>query len=121
MGAVALLQDWITIRGLAASDEVVQSVRDWLDAEGYCDIAFYTEVKEYSGTDATITFQTAPAQDEALWVDMDHHTPANTSMKTTAVKWDSAGTPVARFVRWKASATGANWRLTFRINAVLKS
>ena len=119
MGAAAVLQDWISVRGATSSVTVVQSTSEWLDASAYADVAFYLEVKDYSGS-PTISYQTSPNQDEALFQDMGSVAVAATGLTQTLVRFATASVPLARFVRWKVGGTAA-WSLTFRVNAVFKT
>jgi hypothetical protein len=109
-----ILQDWTTIRGGVAT--VIQGEADWLDLSSYQDCIFFLDVREASGT-PTITFQTSPTKDEALFQTMITATLMTASATgAAAIKatLTNAIVPVARFVRWQINGT-ITWDSTFRV------
>jgi hypothetical protein len=120
MGAAVVLQDWITIQGLATTDIVIQSPDHWVDASQWSDAIFYTEVRDYAGS-ARLFLQTSPTADETLFEDMASISVAATGTTTSIIRFASASVPLSRYVRWKADATAANWRVVFRITAAFKN
>ena len=119
MGAIVQLTDWITLRGASSADVVIQSVRDWVDAQGYADAVFYLAVRDYSGS-PTVHYQTSPTEDEVFWDDMATEAVTSTTSQLAKVLFSSASVPLARFVRYKVTATGA-WTLTFKIGIAFKN
>ena len=119
MGAVASLTDWITLNGNSSTDEVVQSMRDWIDASAYADCVFYLAVRDYSGS-PTVHYQTSPTEDEVFWQDMATEAVTSTTSQLEKVAYASASTPLARYIRYKITGTAA-WSLTFKIGVSLKN
>lgn len=119
MGASVMLTDWITLKGNSSSDEVVQSMREWIDASQYADCAVYLAVRDYSGS-PTVHYETSPTEDEVFWQDMDSVAVTSTTSQLTKVLYSSASVPVARYIRYKVTATAA-WSLTFKVGVVLKN
>lgn len=120
MGAFAVVQDWITLQGLNATDEVVQPQESYVDALRHPDVITYIQVRDYAGT-ARILIQTCPSLDEGLWSTMVSYTPTSTGTQTDIIRFASASDPLSRYVRWKVDASSANWKVVFRILAVFKS
>jgi hypothetical protein len=119
-GAVAMLQDWITLGGSTSTDTVIQSVRDWLRADDFSNIAFYLQAKEVSGT-VTLSYQTAPVEDEPFWVTMGTNQVTAATTRQTVYRYASAGTPLSSLVRFKVTGAGSAWRITFRLAVVMKN
>ena len=118
-----VLQDWITIGG-ATSGQIIQSEQDWLDMSPFQDLVLWLDVREASTTSlAQISFETAPAKDEALFVSMG--AAPITLVATSAPLYapliaqllmGSAAVPIAQHLRWKVKGTGLGlWDATFRI------
>jgi hypothetical protein len=120
MGAVVVLQDLITIQGLATTDIVIQSPDKWVDASKWSDVILYSQVYDYAGS-ARLFLQTSPTADEALFETMASIAVASTGTTTSIIRFASASVPLSRYVRWMADATAANWRVVFRIIAVFKN
>lgn len=120
MPQAMLLQDWISIQGNSSSDSVIQSADTWKDLSLYTDVVFYLERKDYSGSTLTLHYQTSPTQDDSLFQDMDTVSISATGLTQTVVRFASATTPLARWVRWKVDAAAA-WRLTFRVWMVVRA
>lgn len=109
-----LLQDWTTVTA-GANGIVKQGEDKYLDLSGYQDIAIYLE----AGTVTTATvldIETSPNKEDAYFRTMATFTSpsAGVTLPPTIVRWASATTPLARFVRWKLTNTGI-WSATFRI------
>lgn len=115
-----LLQDWNTVQ-LAASDSIVQAESDWLDLGPYTDLFGYTTTKQATaGVSATLHLETSPSRDNDLFQAMASIALTPTSQFTTAVRYASASVPLARWVRWRISATAAatvNFRVWISANA----
>lgn len=120
MGAAITVQDWTTVLGATSSDFTLQSPEGWIDASEWANVLLYLEVADYSGG-PSIYFQTSPAADEALWKTMVQVTPSQTGITRSIVRWESASTPLSSLMRWAVSASGSNWRLTFRVRAIFKN
>jgi len=114
-----LLQDWITIRGTSSVTTVTQLETDYLDASPYQDVMVYVHVQEFSGSAPTINVDTAPLKDESLFSPMfsQNVSVAGNGLLVWKVTLSSRpSVPVARWVRWRATATsGSAWDMTFRI------
>ena len=114
-----ILQDWLTIRGVAATPGqiITQGESGWLDLAPYQDVSFYLDVREFSGATPTIVFQTAPIKEDGLFQNMLGAinltlTPAN----PYRVPITTASCPVARYVRWQLQGpSGGAWDTTFRV------
>lgn len=113
-----LLQDWITIAGQSgdAGYTITQSESQWLDLEPYDDVIFYTDVRQLTAT-PMITFQTAPAPEEAAFqaIVPTITLAVSSSPVVSPALAAYASVPLARYVRWKLSATGGVFTATFRI------
>ena len=114
-----LLQDWITIRGTSSVTSVTQLETEYLDAAPYQDVMVYIHVREFTGSSPTINVDTAPIKDESLFTPI--ITQSVSFFGNVLVVWKitlsgHVAVPVARWVRWRATATaGAAWDMTFRI------
>lgn len=117
-----VLQDWTTTRGQggAGITTVIQSESAWLDLAAYRDIVAWLDVREASadaGVTVQLTFQTAPAKDESLFVAM--ASPVNLSAGLIVVPMLAplAAAPLSRYLRWRLSpsaTTATPWDVTFR-------
>lgn len=113
MAEAILLQNWTTIH-LAGAGDVVQTDTDWLDLEAFTDIAGYVTTKEASGLRPELHLETAPARDNDLFQPMVTISLVPTSQVTAIVRYESASVPLARWVRWRVSATAVAV-VTFRV------
>lgn len=118
-----LLQDWVTIRGATTISTVTQSESGWLDLRQYQDAVFWVEVRELSLsglTSLSMNLETAPLKDESLYVPMATQVlAAQTQPFVLKAMAASASQPLARWVRWRLSASGTAstpWDATFRIS-----
>ena len=113
-----ILQDWTTIRANTAGGSVVQSEESWLDLSAFQDLFFWVDVREVTGT-VTLFFDTSPTADESLFQPLvagGQALTASTTPTLVRAPMTSASVPVARYVRWRASGSGANpWDATFRV------
>jgi hypothetical protein len=121
-----LLQDWITIRGSvlqASPPTVTQSEADWMSFQPYQDIVFWLEVKSWQAgglTSVNLDYQTAPAKDESLFVNMITTTAitAAVSRQDKVLLAQNPTVPLARWVRWKLTWNGTStseYGICFRI------
>jgi hypothetical protein len=113
MSYTIVLQDWVRIAG-GAGAVVLQAENEMPDISLFQDITFYTEVTDLSG--ATLKVQTAPLKEEAYFGDL--QTVSATGLAVLKVRWETATTPPARWLRWRANGAAA-WNVTFRITASL--
>ena len=107
-----ILQDLTTIRG-ATSTNVTQNESGWLDMSAMQDLMIWTETKEVTGT-VTISFQTSPTKDDALFTQMMAGIALPLGVTTTKVLLSAATIPVARYVRWVLTGPASTWDATFR-------
>jgi hypothetical protein len=120
-----ILQDMITVRG--SNTTVTQTEADWLDLEPFQDVVIWLELREVTpapgaGT-VTLNVQTSPTKDESFFAaanlvsvnlaltgtTMGVQTPTKVIMSTTA------GTPLARYLRWQLTSTSTPFDATFRL------
>ena len=117
-----LLQDWITIGGQSgdAGDTITQGESSWLDLEDYDDVVFYTDVRQLTAI-PKITFQTSPVpEDSAFQAILPTITLAlNTTPRVDRALASLASVPLARYLRWKLSATGTVFMATFRVSVAV--
>lgn len=111
-----ILQDWTTIRGGVTT--VTQGESGWLDLTPYQDLVFWVDCREISGS-PSITLQTSPAKDEALFMPIVASfslTASATPAVKTALMSASTSTnpPIARYLRWQLNGT-PTWDTTFRV------
>lgn len=116
-----LMQDVITIRG-SGTTPVVQSEVDWLDLTAYGDAVFWIEILELTLPGSgfvSLSFETAPAKQESLFVAMETMalTAVSSKVQVRKVLMNAAGgVPLARFLRWKlAGSVAGTWDVTFRV------
>ncbi len=110
-----ILQDWLTIRG-AGSDTLTQDEAFWLDLEAFQDVVFFVEVREASAA-PTLALQTAPAKDDSLFSSLTTALTLTSSAtpQIAPALLSTATTPLARYIRWKATGPAGAWDATFRI------
>ncbi len=115
-----LLQDWTTIAG-SGTTPFVQSVLDWADLARFADVVFWLEVRAVANPgpgSVTLSYETAPAKDDALFRAVASVTLAAASAPViTKVRLaDNPTVPLARWLRWKLEGTAAgDWSASFRI------
>ncbi len=118
-----ILQDYTTIRGAGAT--VTQGEAGWIDLSSYQDVVFWVDVREITGTTVTLTLQTSPTKDDAMFLPLVSPTAITTSPNPSVLKalMTSASTPnpVARYVRWSLYGSASPWDATFRILAAANS
>lgn len=114
MGESLLLQEWTTIRGSLSSTIVTQSRCDYLDVTDYRNIMAFVEVSDASGS-PTINFETSPTTDAALFQNMQGTGTVVSVGVTTRALGYTGFVPAARFLRWRVTAAGTPWSVTFRI------
>lgn len=113
-----VMQDWITIRGLASAS-VIMSQADWILTAPFQDITFYLDVRESDAAGMTCAYQTSPSRDEVLFVNMGTPVPM-TSAVVTVTSYNLTGAPaapVSHWTRWKLTGPASAWDVTFRIMA----
>jgi hypothetical protein len=118
-----LLTDWLTLDGSGAT-AFIQDRKTWLDLAACADVTLWLEVRSVKNPGAgtvVLSYETAPATDESLFVAMAPGITlaASASPVITKVRLaDNPGVPLARFLRWKLNGTAAgSWSLTFRVHA----
>jgi hypothetical protein len=120
-----LMQDWITIRGVAAGNPVAQDPSQWLNTSPYQDMTFVVDVREISpaGAGCTLVLETAPIRDETLFQTGVIKSLSN-SLGTLGVGLNNVTSllvgapniPIAHWTRWRLlAAAGGVWDITFRI------
>jgi hypothetical protein len=114
-----VLQDWVLIKGGTGVSQVNQPEHEWLDLEHYQDVTFWLSVNEVSSNSCSISYQTSPTKDDAVFTNMATAvtlttTTASTTPIITQVLMLSATVPLARFVRWQINGT-APWEASFRV------
>ncbi len=119
-----LMQDWLTIRGVAAGNPVAQDPKDWLNTSLFQDMTFIVDVREISpsGTGCTLVLETAPIRDELLLQTGIIKSLSN-SVGTLGVGLNNVTStlvgapsfPIAHWTRWRLLAAAAAWDITFRI------
>lgn len=126
-----LLQDWTTIRLDSTQTSLVQSESGWIDCAGVSDIVFWLECPsvEFGGGDLILlSYETAPAKDEALFnfmADAVSLSPSATPVVTPVLLSAGAGRKLARWVRWRLwqanTMPNAAWSATFRVHCALNA
>lgn len=111
MSISILLQDWTTVQ-LGASDSITQNEGDWADLAQFCDVGIYISTKQVTaGVSSTLHLETSPSRDNDLFAAMTGASVAiaSTEQRVILVKYQLSTTtaPLARFVRWRFSATAA--------------
>ncbi|NUN16391.1 MAG: hypothetical protein HUU55_22410 [Myxococcales bacterium] len=120
MGTSVIMQDWITLKGAASTDEIFQPSTDWMDAELYSEVTVLLEVKDMT-SGMGIEIQTSPALDERLFQVMTSFAPSGSGISQSIVRFSTASVPLARYVRWRLRHPVGAWRITFRIVLLLKT
>jgi hypothetical protein len=112
-----VLQDWITVRGSSTVTSIVQNEQSYLDAAPYQDVMVYVDIRSFTGTLPTLSIETAPIKDGSLFTAMlSEFSPSSTLVVWKITLSANPAVPVARWVRWRLSATaGAVWDMTFRV------
>ena len=115
MSHAFLLQNWITLQGVA-SDVTLQSESDWLDLSEYTDVVFYTTIKSYVGTLLQLSYDTSPSADSDCFANMTRVIPlvAATAPVVTPILSGSS-ISLARWVRWRLNTSSTAWSVTMRI------
>ncbi len=118
-----VIQDWVTVgRNFVASGptRIVQSTP--VPTDPVQDALFEIDVKEafVTGTTVTLAFETAPANEDGLFLPM--QTPVNlvglvgTRATVAALASSTSGPPMAKYVRWVLdSPDSATWNVCSRI------
>lgn len=117
-----VLQDWITIRGNSTITSIVQGENDWMGLAPYEDIVFWLDCREITASSGTLVmnYETSPTKDENLFAGMVSGVTMSASTTPTITKVllsQNPTVPLARWVRWRISVSGATaaWDTTFRI------
>jgi hypothetical protein len=115
MAHVKVLQEWTTIK-VPVSENVAQDEAGWLDLTDYDDIVIWSQVRTSTNI-TSMAIETSPTKDDGWFTSM--ATPSVSAASTPVVTkniFASATTPLARFVRWKITASaGGTGEITFRI------
>lgn len=123
-----LVQDWSTFTVNASQSSLTQAESEWISFQPFSDIVLWLEVRGVvvptGATAVQMHYQTAPARDESLFLDM--VTPFDLAVSSTprvdpVLLASAPPVPLARWVRWKLVVTGApeaDWGGTFRLHAV---
>lgn len=102
----------------------VQPSRDWMDLASFADVTIWLEVRSVgspTGGKIVLTYETSPTLDDSQFRNV---ATIALSLTTKALVTklrlaDDPSVPVARWLRWKLTATtSADWSVTFRILAV---
>lgn len=115
------LQDWRSLKCASTVSSFAQESSKWVDASAFKDVVFWLEVRAVTSGGAssfTPTYETAPSADETLFSALSSPIALAVGGPTvTKVLLSTASIPVARYVRWKISQTGAtgSWDVTFRV------
>jgi hypothetical protein len=113
-----VLQDWITIRGVA-SGVVTQGESGWLDLAPYQDVSFWLDCREVFGSTPQIAFQTSPNKEDGLFQAMVG--PINLTLTPSnpyrVLLTQNPTVPLARWVRWQLTGPAGAWDATFRVLA----
>jgi len=115
--APIVMQDWTTLR-IAASTTATQSEPEWMDLQHFQGVEFYVQAGNITGT-PSISFQTAPAPDDALFKHLIGTAPTSNSVQRVLVNDATYNPPfvgaLSRYARWTATAGGSPAILTFKI------
>jgi hypothetical protein len=114
-----IFQDWITVRTSGAITSVTQDEAQYLDLAGYQDLVFWLDVRENSGTNLAIAYQTSPTKDDSFFQDMVTAVTMTAAATPTVTKalLASATCPIARWLRWKVYTSSGTLSATFRVIA----
>jgi hypothetical protein len=111
-----MLQSWTTVRGTNAAT-VIQDEADWVDLNGFADAGLWLDVSSFAvGQTVTLSIETSATHDESGF--RAAMQPTVLTVTSTPLLLKTARTPtlgpMARWMRWKITGTGA-WDATFRI------
>src|SRR5262249_5430876 len=81
---------------------------------GFKDVVAFSEVADMSGNPA-INFQTAPTKDDGFLAAGETRLNPVVGVNTTILRYEGAGLPITRYLRWRLGNAGAAWSITFRI------
>jgi len=111
------LQDYINIRADSAATFVNQNETGWLDLSGFQDVVAFLEVKGFAGAVIAMGYQTSPSKDETLFANAVGAVTLVTGLTTTPILKATATVPLARWFRWKLTATTITgvWDAYFRV------
>jgi hypothetical protein len=119
-----VLQEWTTIRGASSGSglTIVQSERDWLDLSPFQDLFAWVDVREVTGANVNLFFDTSPTEDENFFVSMTGATSvtggvlaAATNPVIAKLPMLTATVPLSRYLRWRLTSTTGTWDVTMRI------
>jgi hypothetical protein len=109
-----LLQDWITLQGVAA-DVTLQSQSDWLDLSQYADVVFYATIKSVAGTSFQMVYETSPTADSDYFVTMVRMGLFAAAAPVVSPVLSGSTASLARWVRWRLDSSATAWNVTMRI------
>jgi hypothetical protein len=119
------MQDWIQITGQSSITTVTQSETGWMDMTMFQDVVAWLQVDAASagtgGTSVLLTYQTAPAKDDILFVPAYPDVALTPGLASNSIMLKNAyagAVPICRWLRWRLSVTGtptSSWNATFRI------
>lgn len=119
-----LMQDRLSINGVASGNPIAQDPKDWVYTAPYQDMTFLIDVREVSpvATGPTFVIETAPIRDETLFqtgVVQSFSAPAGSLVVglNAAKSYLISGPafPIAYWTRWRLLAGTAAWNITFRV------
>lgn len=118
MAITRAMQQWTTVSGPTTG--LTQAEDEYLDVMGYQDIVIYPQFASVSAFVPTLTLETAPAKEEGLFLTLASQA-ASTTLAPIVVRYSGgtpANPPLARYLRWRLSSSGA-WTVTMRIIVAL--
>jgi hypothetical protein len=107
-------------------NSVTQAESDWLDIQGFQDIAFYVEIGNNTVASTNLDIQTSPTKDEVFFgasisgnAYLQRFTlgAGTTGVQGVAVvRWSTATNQIpARYVRWRLTSMPSSSAISFRI------
>ncbi len=115
------LQPWTTLQGDAYDYEIVQEVQDWVDTSGHS--VGTTTLEIYDLSDADFILEGCDDLNGVFTaINSFSSAPAAPAVYKNLLRVMSMGSPdrLYTYLRWRVMPTNVNWRVTFRVNAVLK-
>ena len=113
VGQKIKMQPWLTLAGAAGVTEVLQPSDGWLRGADYPTYHMQVQVKAISGTNATLTLETAPSA-EGPWASITTFTAVTDTM--IVISSEGGSNRFSNLVRWKMTASDA-WQVCFSLNA----
>jgi hypothetical protein len=109
-----LVQDWVTLSAATGITSITQGADRWLEVPTVADAVFFLDVKQ-PGTGIGILYQTSPRREDSSFFTM-LSVPITSTTTTVygAVLAAYATVPMAKYVRWQLTFSGAS-SITFRL------